>query len=271
MTTSLGLRGQTVASLQAFKARNDNAKRRVQQLSELPTTVDFSAYRSVLKNQAVIDEIEKRFTAFKPVSYDVSRQLKAIDTFAAEAVKNAEATKEKVDLELQDLQKTLKNIEEARSFEELTVVCLQRRTATRTGVCDGLGDMLMNCYYRTRLLLLSLPSTRRLPSWSPGVVGASRDTRCVSFWSQISSKPTLANGCDYRKNSAISQFCRQHDGPLPFVYFSILDIRIGGTEELNRTVARASKNPKNPVPHLDILLMPPVTVFLHHRNPLTSH
>ncbi|PSR90729.1 hypothetical protein BD289DRAFT_430373 [Coniella lustricola] len=119
--TSLGLRGQTVASLQAFKARNDNIRRKVQQLSELPTTVDFSAYRSQLKNQAVVDEIEKRFKAFKPATYDVNRQLKAIDAFQAEAVKNAEATKEKVDLELKDLEKTLQNIEQARSFEELTV------------------------------------------------------------------------------------------------------------------------------------------------------
>ncbi|KKY32345.1 putative atp synthase subunit d [Diaporthe ampelina] len=121
VTTSLGLRGQTVASLQAFKSRNDNAKRKVQQLSELPTTVDFAQYRSTLKNQAVIDEIEKRFKAFKPATYDISRQLKAIDTFEAEAIKNAQATKEKVDLELQDLTKTLQNIEQARPFEDLTV------------------------------------------------------------------------------------------------------------------------------------------------------
>ncbi|ROW13838.1 hypothetical protein VPNG_03584 [Cytospora leucostoma] len=121
VTTSLGLRGQTVSSLQAFKSRNDNAKRHVQQLSELPTEVDFSQYRALLKNQAVVDEIEKRFKAFKPASYDLNRQLKAIQTFESEAIKNAEATKEKVDLELQDLNKTLANIESARPFEELTV------------------------------------------------------------------------------------------------------------------------------------------------------
>ncbi|KAK4659896.1 ATP synthase d subunit [Podospora pseudocomata] len=121
ITTSLGLRGQTVAGLQAFKKRNDDVRRKVQQLSELPTTVDFAHYRSVLKNQAVVDEIEKRFTAFKPATYDVSRQLKAIDVFEAEAVKNAEATKQKVDLELKDLEKTLANIESARPFEQLTV------------------------------------------------------------------------------------------------------------------------------------------------------
>ncbi|KAJ9155609.1 hypothetical protein NKR23_g1719 [Pleurostoma richardsiae] len=121
VTTSLGLRGQTVASLQAFKKRNDDVRRKVQQLSELPTEVDFAHYRSVLKNQAVVDEIEKRFAAFKPASYDVGRQLKAIEAFEVEAVRNAEATKEKVDLELKDLQATLKNIESARPFDEITV------------------------------------------------------------------------------------------------------------------------------------------------------
>ncbi|KAI0849892.1 hypothetical protein F5Y00DRAFT_234102 [Daldinia vernicosa] len=121
VTSSLGLRGQTVAGLQAFKQRNENARRKLQALSELPTTVDFAYYRSVLKNQAVVDEIEKRFTAFKPAQYDVARQLKAIEAFEIEAIKNAQSTKEKVDLELKDLEATLKNIETARPFEELTV------------------------------------------------------------------------------------------------------------------------------------------------------
>lgn len=122
MTTSLGLRGQTVASLQAFKKRNEDARRKVQQLSEKPTAVDFAAYRSVLKNQAIVDEIERRFKEFKPNTYDVNRQIKAIDAFEVEALKNAEATKQAVDLELKDLAVTLKNIEEARPFEDLTVV-----------------------------------------------------------------------------------------------------------------------------------------------------
>ncbi|KAH8838185.1 ATP synthase d subunit [Pyricularia oryzae] len=121
VTTSLGLRGQTAASLQAFKKRNDDVRRKVQQLSQQPTQVDFAHYRSVLKNQAIVDEIEKRFAAFKPATYDVSRQLKAIDAFEVEAVKNAEATKNQVDMTLKDLQKTLENIETARPFEDLTV------------------------------------------------------------------------------------------------------------------------------------------------------
>ncbi|KAI1079588.1 ATP synthase subunit D [Whalleya microplaca] len=119
--SSLGLRGQTVASLQAFKQRNENARRKVQTLAEQPTTVDFAHYRTVLKNTAVVDEIEKRFKAFAPAKYDVARQLKAIEAFEVEAVKNAQATKSKVDLELKDLEATLKNIETARPFDELTV------------------------------------------------------------------------------------------------------------------------------------------------------
>ena len=123
VTNSLGLRGQTVASLQAFKKRNEDARRRVAMLSEQPQKVDFAHYRSILKNQAIVDEIEKHFSSFKPVAYDVGRQIKAIEAFEAQAVKSAEETKGKVDLELKDLEKTLKNIEEARPFDELTVVC----------------------------------------------------------------------------------------------------------------------------------------------------
>ncbi|OOQ90290.1 ATP synthase D chain [Penicillium brasilianum] len=121
VSTSLGLRGQTAASLQSFKKRNDDARRKVQALSEQPQTIDFAHYRGVLKNQAVIDEIEKHFKTFKPASCDVSRQLKAIDAFEAQAVQNAEQTKGKIDAELVNLQKTLENIETARPFEDLTV------------------------------------------------------------------------------------------------------------------------------------------------------
>ncbi|KAJ9623128.1 ATP synthase d subunit [Taxawa tesnikishii (nom. ined.)] len=119
--TQLGLKGNTANALVAFKKRNDDARRKVQLLSEQPQTVNFDHYRSILKNQAVIDDIEKQFKAFKPKTYDVNRQIKAIEAFEAQAVKSAEETKGKVDMELKDLEKTLKNIEEARPFEDLTV------------------------------------------------------------------------------------------------------------------------------------------------------
>lgn len=77
----------------------------------------------MLKNQAIVDEIEQHFKNFKPVTYDVNRQLKAIEAFEAQAVKNAEETKGKVEMELESLSQTLDNIESARPFEDLTVVC----------------------------------------------------------------------------------------------------------------------------------------------------
>ena len=89
----------------------------------MPQTVDFASYRKQLKNQAVVDEIENHFKAFKPQTYDVGRQLKAIEAFEAQAVKNAEETKGAVEAELKALDKTLDNIESARPFEDLTVVC----------------------------------------------------------------------------------------------------------------------------------------------------
>lgn len=122
ITTTLGLRGQTAASLLAFKKRNEDARRKVNLLQAQPKTIDFAHYRATLKNQAVIDEIEHSYKAFKPVTVDVGKQLKAIEAFEAQAVLNAVATKDKVDAELEDLHKTLKNIEEARPFEDLTVV-----------------------------------------------------------------------------------------------------------------------------------------------------
>lgn len=125
--TQLGIKGQTAAALQSFKKRNDDARRKVTILSEQPQTVDFAHYRSILKNTAVVDEIERSFNAFKPQTYDVNRQIKAIEAFEAQAVKSAEETKAVVDKELSDLQKTLRNIEEARPFDDLTVVCRHLR------------------------------------------------------------------------------------------------------------------------------------------------
>ena len=145
--SSLGLKGQTAAALSAFKKRNDDARRRVNQLSNLPQTVDFQRYRETLKNTAVIDEIEQHFKQFKPATYDVNRQLKAIEAFETQAVKSAEETKGRVDAELRDLDKTLKNIETARPFEDLTVVRLDSyqtsasfaRADLLTLVCESTG------------------------------------------------------------------------------------------------------------------------------------
>jgi hypothetical protein len=146
----------------------------VQLLSEQPQKVDFAHYRSTLKNTAVIDEIEKYFATYKPATYDVTRQIKAIEAFEVQAMKNAEETKGKVDLELKDLEKTLTNIETARPFDELTVVC----SAACCGMIirDG-ADVLCS---RTRLQLLNQTLTRRQPNWSPRDAGLCQATRYVS-------------------------------------------------------------------------------------------
>jgi len=84
--------------------------------------VDFLYYRSILKNQAIIDVVENARKRFRPITYDVEKQIKIIEGFETEAVRNAEATKGRVDHELKELEKTFRNIEEARPFEDLTVV-----------------------------------------------------------------------------------------------------------------------------------------------------
>ncbi|AET38878.1 F1F0 ATP synthase subunit d Ecym_3391 [Eremothecium cymbalariae DBVPG len=119
--SSLKLGGKTATQLTQFKKRNDEARRQLFELESQPKTVDFSHYRSVLKNSEIVDKIETYFSSYKPVSVDVSKQLSRIEAFEARALKNAEETELVVAQELKDLQETLKNIESARPFDELTV------------------------------------------------------------------------------------------------------------------------------------------------------
>ena len=119
--SSLGLGKETIAALQAFRKRHADAQRIAGSLAQQPTTIDFSHYRKVLKNTAIVDEAEKLLKDFKPVTYDVSAHVKAIEAFEAKAVARAKETEEKIDVELKDLQATLANIEDARPFEDLTV------------------------------------------------------------------------------------------------------------------------------------------------------
>ncbi|KAI0029524.1 ATP synthase d subunit [Vararia minispora EC-137] len=118
--SSLGLGKETVAALQAFRKRHRDAQRVAATLSSQPTTVDFAHYRSVLKNKAVVDEAERLISSFKPVTYDVSAHVKAIEAFEVKAVAKAKETEAQIDIELKDLSATLKNIEDARDFEDLT-------------------------------------------------------------------------------------------------------------------------------------------------------
>ncbi|KAL1916525.1 uncharacterized protein VTP21DRAFT_5716 [Calcarisporiella thermophila] len=121
LTVSLGLKRDTIASLQAFRKRNEEARRVLAELKAQKTDVDFAKYRELLKNKQVVEEAEKQLKSFKPTTYDVQSQIKAIEKFEAVAIERAKQTASKVETELADLQKTLTNIETARPIDELTV------------------------------------------------------------------------------------------------------------------------------------------------------
>jgi len=112
---------ETIAALQAFRKRHSDATRSHAMAHSQPTTVDFNHYRAILKNKAVVDDAEKLFNEFQFVSYDPNAHIAAIESFEAKAVAKAQETEKHIDLELEDLQATLKNIESARPFEDLTV------------------------------------------------------------------------------------------------------------------------------------------------------
>lgn len=118
---TLGLTGSTSSSLTAFKKRNDDAKKENLALKAQDAGVDFAHYKSVLKNSAVVDEVQKAVQGFKPAVYDVSKTLKTIDIFEQKAVENAKLTEKSVIEEIEQLTATLKDIEGARPFDQLTV------------------------------------------------------------------------------------------------------------------------------------------------------
>lgn len=114
------------------------------------------------------------------MSYDVNRQVKAIEAFEAQAIKDAEETKGKVELELKDLEKTLKNIETARPYEDLTVVCI--------GWWRWIWMELKVC--RMKLLLPNHKSMRRPLNSFPRDAGWYQATRYV-----ISTMMICLDGC----------------------------------------------------------------------------
>jgi F-type H+-transporting ATPase subunit d len=121
LTVSLGLKRETVAALQAFRKRNDEARRAVSALKEQKTNIDFEHYRRILKNKGIVNEAEKVLESFKPVKVDLAAQMQVVETIETKAVENAKKTAARVDSELKDLHNTLNNIEQTRPFENITV------------------------------------------------------------------------------------------------------------------------------------------------------
>ncbi|KAJ1926625.1 ATP synthase d subunit [Tieghemiomyces parasiticus] len=121
LNTALQLKQETSAGLLAFRKRYDETQRQLNVLKEQKTEVDFAAYRSVLKNKAVVDKLQAALAAQKLVAYDLKGQTKVIEAFEAKAVQKAQATASQVEANLTDLRDALKNIDSARPVEQLTV------------------------------------------------------------------------------------------------------------------------------------------------------
>ncbi|GME76793.1 unnamed protein product [Ambrosiozyma monospora] len=117
----LGLTGQTAATLTAFKKRHDEAKRVLFELKQQPTEVDFSSYKSSLKNGSIVSKIQSDVSSFSASQADLQKQLNLIEAFETKAIENAKETESLVLKELADLESTLDNIESARPFDQLTV------------------------------------------------------------------------------------------------------------------------------------------------------
>ncbi|KAJ3327371.1 ATP synthase d subunit [Blyttiomyces sp. JEL0837] len=115
------LRPETVASLNAFRRRHADLVKTLNDLKEQQTSIDFAHYRSVLKNQKIVNDAEKSFTAFKPATYDLTEQLRIIESQEAKAIASAEVTARKIKAELSELNELLTNIETARPVDDLTV------------------------------------------------------------------------------------------------------------------------------------------------------
>ena len=107
LSTKFGLSKQALSGISAFRKRNEDARKTLQSLKSQKTEVhqpqkgaimrttytdpadwqvDFSHYKSLLKNGDVVAQLEKAYTSYKPVDYDLSAQLKTIDAFEEKAV-----------------------------------------------------------------------------------------------------------------------------------------------------------------------------------------
>ncbi|KAK4699678.1 F-type H+-transporting ATPase subunit d, partial [Phenoliferia sp. Uapishka_3] len=134
-------RTDTLAALGAFRKRAAEARLHNSQLKDAKVEIDFEHYRNILKNREVVAEGEKIHANFKPVDYDVSAQLKTIAAFESKAIESAKQAATKIDAELADLSSTLKNIEDARPFNQLT---LDDVSKARPEVTHAVESMIKN-------------------------------------------------------------------------------------------------------------------------------
>jgi F-type H+-transporting ATPase subunit d len=80
------LKPETLAALNVFRRRHADLSKTLADLKEQDVAIDFAHYRSVLKNQKVVNNAESSLKTFKAVNYDLEGQLKLIQQHEAKAV-----------------------------------------------------------------------------------------------------------------------------------------------------------------------------------------
>ncbi|KAJ3201715.1 ATP synthase d subunit [Clydaea vesicula] len=115
------LKPDTLAAVSNFRRRHMELAKQLQDLKEQNRPIDFSFYKNTLKNKTVVENAEKAFAAFKPSTFDLSKQNDIIRDQEAKAIEAAKKTELKVKKELGELDELLQNIKTARPVDELTV------------------------------------------------------------------------------------------------------------------------------------------------------
>lgn len=108
-------------------------------------------------------QAEKLVSGFKPVTYDVSAQVKAIESFESTAVKQAQESATKLEAELKDLKETLNNIEGARPFDQLTTSDV---IAARPEIAKTVEEMVKKGKWTLPGYEEKFGSTYRAVSWT---------------------------------------------------------------------------------------------------------
>ncbi|KAJ1499107.1 ATP synthase d subunit [Coelomomyces lativittatus] len=121
LAAALKLKQETTQALNAFRKRHEELLRMVGELQESRQSIDFQSYRSILKNQKIVDEAESVFKNYVPSAFPLEAQFKVIQAFQTISLEKAAETERQLQEQLKDLNETLKNIKEARPVEELSM------------------------------------------------------------------------------------------------------------------------------------------------------
>ncbi|OMH78436.1 ATP synthase subunit d, mitochondrial [Zancudomyces culisetae] len=135
LSANLSKRPEIVKALQEFNKKFTETDRDLSALNAQKTEIDFEYYRSVLKNTEVVDKLQKKYAAFKPVKLEISEQLKAIEQLEKSASTSAKDYSVDLQNRLAGLKETIGNIQAARPVDELTTIDVcQARPETMTEV-----------------------------------------------------------------------------------------------------------------------------------------